>query len=273
MSDFIKIFSKGEKINWLLIRKRSGIPQLHMLSKDYKILGISSNKDFPKGNINIFQYICGWLHCFRNPEDFDINIKNTLLSESDFVEINKKYNTKKKYDYFYVCQDSSNQMKSKNFKLFLQSLEVLNQKNLTGVVIGLSPKNFKPSIVHNITFFPFLTQDNLFSIISKCRFGYFPNEKDASPRCLTESLCLNVPVLVNDQIYGGWKYVNNNTGAFFKNNLLDLKQKIDYIMNEKFSCSEYYYSEFGPKNSNKKLLSFIRSLDSNFQYDYISLYK
>lgn len=31
-----------------------------------------------------------------------------------------------------------------------------------------------------------------------------------------EALCLNVPILVNRHILGGWKYVNEQTGAFFE---------------------------------------------------------
>ena len=28
-------------------------------------------------------------------------------------------------------------------------------------------------------------------------------------------MCLDVPILVNEHIIGGWKYVNEDTGAFF----------------------------------------------------------
>ena len=38
---------------------------------------------------------------------------------------------------------------------------------------------------------------------------------DASPRALTEAIALDVPVLVNRQILGGWKYVEPETGRFF----------------------------------------------------------
>jgi hypothetical protein len=48
-----------------------------------------------------------------------------------------------------------------------------------------------------------------------CRVLFAPNVHDASPRVLAEAMCLDVPILVNRHILGGWKYVNNNTGAFF----------------------------------------------------------
>lgn len=52
-------------------------------------------------------------------------------------------------------------------------------------------------------------------ILRACRVLFAPNLHDASPRVLAEAMCLNVPILVNRHILGGWKYVNNQTGAFF----------------------------------------------------------
>ena len=49
---------------------------------------------------------------------------------------------------------------------------------------------------------------------NKSRFIFLPNEKDASPRVLTEALCCDILVLLNKNV-GGWKYVNKNTGEFF----------------------------------------------------------
>lgn len=34
-------------------------------------------------------------------------------------------------------------------------------------------------------------------------------------RVIVEALCLNIPVVVNKHILGGWKYVNQYTGEFF----------------------------------------------------------
>lgn len=48
-----------------------------------------------------------------------------------------------------------------------------------------------------------------------CRVLFAPNVHDASPRVLAEALSLDVPILVNRHIVGGWKYVNSETGAFF----------------------------------------------------------
>ncbi len=37
-----------------------------------------------------------------------------------------------------------------------------------------------------------------------------------SPRVITEALLTDLPILVNENILGGWKYVNEKTGVFFR---------------------------------------------------------
>jgi hypothetical protein len=51
--------------------------------------------------------------------------------------------------------------------------------------------------------------------LAQARVAFFPNVLDASPVLLTEALCLDVPVVVNRRILGGWKYVRPDTGRFF----------------------------------------------------------
>lgn len=41
------------------------------------------------------------------------------------------------------------------------------------------------------------------------------NVHDASPRVLAEAMCMDVPVLVNWHILGGWKYATEQTGEAF----------------------------------------------------------
>lgn len=52
-------------------------------------------------------------------------------------------------------------------------------------------------------------------VTASARMAFLPNWWDASPCVLTQSLSLGVPVLVNRQILGGWKYVTPETGVFF----------------------------------------------------------
>jgi len=41
------------------------------------------------------------------------------------------------------------------------------------------------------------------------------NVHDASPRVLAEAMCMDVPVLINWHILGGWKYATEQTGEDF----------------------------------------------------------
>ena len=34
-------------------------------------------------------------------------------------------------------------------------------------------------------------------------------------RVVAEAMCLEIPVIMNRHIVGGWKYINNYTGEFF----------------------------------------------------------
>jgi hypothetical protein len=36
-------------------------------------------------------------------------------------------------------------------------------------------------------------------------------------RVVAEALCLGMPVMMNQHIVGGWKYINRQTGEFFSN--------------------------------------------------------
>lgn len=58
--------------------------------------------------------------------------------------------------------------------------------------------------------------------LSEARVCLFPNRNDASPRVISEALCMNMPVLVNSEIVGGWKYVNRDTGRFFNDGNFDV---------------------------------------------------
>ena len=51
--------------------------------------------------------------------------------------------------------------------------------------------------------------------LQKARFIFVPNVSDASPRVLTEALCYDLRLLVNYNLLGGWKYVNEQTGVLF----------------------------------------------------------
>ena len=124
---FVNLYdNKGNQLNVTLLSRpffaNEHYEQYKKMGKIFHILGISSYQEFPNEpfnpgdnynkTTNKYDYdkwtkMCkGWLHCFRNPEDYlPKDMKNILLSESDFCDtnLNKPNNSKKKkYDFFYI---------------------------------------------------------------------------------------------------------------------------------------------------------------------------
>ena len=86
--------------------------------------------------------------------------------------------------------------------------------------------------------------------------------EDASPRVIGEALLLNTPVIVNKDIIGGWKYVDEESGVFYDS--LTIKTKIKEIMEKKFNPRKYFLKNYGIQNSGKKFRDFIVSIDPSF---------
>ena len=74
--------------------------------------------------------------------------------------------------------------------------------------------------------------------------------------------CLNKPIFVNENILGGWKYVNDKTGEFFNEN--NIKQQAEKILkninNKQYTPRKYYENNYGTINSGKRLKEFIQSI-------------
>jgi len=220
-----------------------------------RMVGVSSNRAFPNIYPHIARACLGWCHCFRNPEQYiPSGVPLCLISESDFVNYDKirPIKSKKNYDFVYVCQSS--QKSSKNYALFLKSLNVFASMNIKGVVIGTIVNH--PSV----TSYKFVPRKKLFRLMSSAKFAFFPNRYDASPRVLSESLCLNIPIVVNGSILGGWKYVNESTGIMFKNDLSDLKSSVESIVsNTSLRPREYFADNYGPYKTGHRLKEFLIS--------------
>ena len=273
----------------------------------FLILGISSYSEFPKITSNkldsisnpddkawkydYMKVVKGWLHCFREPSKFiDEGIPKALISESDFC----RYDTfkpddkvKKIYDFIYLCPKDSETddtkkndcfgwvASNKNWTLALKCLKVLCGKfKLKGLLVGRKGCEMPKECDGLIETTNFLSQGELIDSYRKSKFILIPNKVDASPRVLVEALCCNIPILVNNNLLGGWKYVNNNTGAFF-NDENDIDKGIKYILdnNNNFTPRKYYIENYGKENSGKKLKEFVethfkKDIDVS-KYDYL----
>lgn len=295
---FVHLYDdKGNKLNVTLISKpmfnNNDFKQL-LVNKPNKIyLGITSYLEFPftptnpkdkyidikdlhnknkekdKYNPNYYDMyldICeGWLHCFRNPKKYiDTKKPLALISESDFINYKKikpDKSIKKKYDYIYSCPKVNSNSGcddwvsyNKNWELGKKCVKIMSDIGLKGLLVGRKgcdvPKNCDTT--------GWVEYSKMLKLYQEAKFVFLPNEADASPRVLSECLSLNIPCLINKNILGGWKYVNNKTGQFFTDEN-DIKKNVNIIMKNlpNYSPRQYIINNYGPINSGKKLKTFL----------------
>ena len=93
----------------------------------------------------------------------------------------------------------------------------------------------------------------------KVNLYLFP-EKDASPRVLTEALCMDIPALTNKNILGGWKYINESTGEFFtdENDIAEsIKKMLVKIEGKQYSPRKYFVDNYGVKKAGATLKDYL----------------
>lgn len=246
---FKPVIAENDNCKILCLRRPPNEEDWLKYKNEYSIIGISSNRGFPKKCPNYAKSCFGWCHCFRDPDNYiPIEVPKALISESDFINYDKikPYNVDKKYDFAYTCLKT--QSEPKNYKLFLKSLPILvDQMNLKGLVIGRRCK------YNNIDCIGLTSRKQFFRFISSARFLFLPNKYDASPRILTESLCLDIPVVVNEEILGGWKYVSSQSGFFFSDDLVNLSEAIEKVLDSKMSPRDHFAGLYGPQKTGWKL--------------------
>lgn len=284
----------GKNINMLCIRspldnddKKNEF--LKYVNKGIKFIGCSSYLSFPskclnkydvcRTNDNIIEgktiedYVLGWCHCFREPGKYiKGDIPKILISESDFNSENIEYkeNVEIKYDYIIYQPKDDDDCESKwhghnkNWILAEKCIKILSDEfGLKGIIIGRGDCPIDVKNKNNIEVTGMLKYGEFIDKISESRFMLLPNFEDPSPRVLTEALTLNKPVFVNENILGGWKYVNDKTGMFFNENNIR-ENVIDFIYNidnNRYSPREYYLNNHGIKNSGKDLRDFLKEVN------------
>jgi len=281
----------GGNINMLCVRGHMNINEkkkfLEYYDKGINFIGCSSYLSYPRvcdnkngechkedyikiNGKNIEDYVLGWCHCFREPIKYIRGNKpQILISESDFNnERLKPEKVKIKYDYIMyqpkdsdTCDISSWNSHNKNWLLAEKTIKVLSDEmGLKGIVTGREGCSVNIENKYNLEISKFLKFDDFMNKIRESRFVVIPNLEDASPRLITEALCLGKPVLINEKILGGWKYINDKTGIFFNEN--NIKEQAHYLLNnyDNFRTRKYYMKHFGNVNSGKRLKTFLQKI-------------
>ena len=261
--------------------------------KGFTMLGCSSYLSFPlkcnnpsqakgvcmgtpgfKGH-RIDTIVDGWLHCFRD-DNLILNKNKLLISESDFMD-NIRYLenfniNKKKYRYDFICycpSDPDNceggwHYYNKNWPLAKKTIEYLcNKLNMQGILIGRSNCSIDIEKKDNLKRTDWLQYNNFLDSIADSKFMIISSQEDASPRTLGEALLVNTPILVNEDILGGWKYVNGNTGLFYNENNMESKinELLNNIKQNKYFPRDYYLQNYGLTNSGKQLRDFLVNIN------------
>tara|TARA_B110001469_G_scaffold96690_1_gene93013 strand:- start:464 stop:1582 length:1119 start_codon:yes stop_codon:yes gene_type:complete len=289
---FVNLFDQqGRLLNVFLISKPfSGDEQnkIYLDNKDGNIyLGVSSYLEFPNKVSNPFEDFTenykkyrykeitkGWIHCFKNPEGmFPPQMPLLFSSESDWTDCNyikpDPKITEKKYDFIYICLKVDEKLDkcddwatyNKNWELAQKCLDVMcNKYKLKGLLIGRKGCKLPKGCHDLMETTNMVKYGELRELYQKSKFIFLPNEKDASPRVLTEAMCMNIPTLINKNILGGWKYINDKTGQFFTDEN-DVGQNIEIMMNKlknnEYEPRKYFVENYGPIASGKKFKTFL----------------
>lgn len=250
-------------------------------------------------------------HPFREPTVFPFDKKLFLFSESDFCDalISPVVQSSvcASYDFVYFTINSLQGIECKGLFLLDVIDKAAQMANLRGLVIDYGPPVQKKTKftskrtpeylltkarkgllgLKNLTWKrDLLTNQEVCDVMKNCGFVLFPNTKDASPRLITESIIRGTPVLVNSNIYGGWKYVNQETGLLFDGPTIDVVYNPDWKTHnikiiehlaEKFllmrqidksKVASSFYKSYGFVNSAKRLALIVNEV-SGSRYDYV----
>lgn len=260
------IDERGERVwDFLVVRRPPREPWWSLLVQEFggRIIGISSNRDFPNNRASVLERSAAWLHCFRRPElIFPSEMPIALISRSDFCDpAIIRLSRTKKYDVVYCCRYG--QKESKNFEFMVDILPLLSAYSVRLLLPGFPSTEVRYlSGLHNkLTISNTkLKHEHFIGALSEARVCLFPNKNDASPRVMAEALCMNMPVLVNRDIVGGWKYVNETTGRFFEREdvVVSFEECLQIARHPR--CNEWFKDNYG-ENSKVRLARF---LNENF---------
>jgi hypothetical protein len=269
--------ASGRSTGWCVLRgplrKQQDWDTYRELRRSFRFIGFTSYTTFPsveEGLLSDYEGLCeGWCHCFREPDLYiSSQIPKDLISESDFVDYRSispqnvcphPDRFSKEFDFIYICLPGSWKERTKNWTLAKRCLgQLCYGLNLKGLLLGRWQILDLP-FHRNLTIKGDVPQQQLLEYLYRSRLLFVPSVTDASPRILTEALCLDIPILVNRQILGGWKYVNRSTGAFFHGED-DVAQSAQQCL-EMVSRSRCWFQEnSGPILSSERLSHFLQRL-------------
>ena len=267
----------GSHLGWVLLHAPIQTESRRLMFVDYRrrglrFVGMTSFLDFPRATDRDpldYSAICeAWCHCFRDAEVYlPAGIPRTQLALSDFTDpkavspdcLGPGLDDLPAFDFIYVGASASWKMGAKNWPLARKCLPILcRDLGLRGLVIGMEPGDMPR--IPGLTLWPWLPYQRFLQVLARSRFLFVPSQNDPSPRVLAEALSLDVPVLVNHDILGGWHYVTPDTGIYFYG-AEDVADAARRCLEGKFSPRAWYLRHWGPEAAGRRLLELLGGLD------------
>lgn len=233
-----------------------------------------------------FKLADGCLTCFRdelNKKYIKPGFPLANISESDFSHndtLAPKPEDKKEYDFIYVCLKDNDkceagwQSRTREWELCKKVLDIMCEKyKLRGLLVGRINCEIPKGCHQLMELTDFMEYHTFISSIKKCKFLLLPNILDASPRVCSESMLANLPVLMNKNILGGWKYLESGVSGEFFTSENDFEPVLKKLLNnfDSYKPREHYMNNWGREKSGKEFLDFVKKLykedELNFKYD------
>ena len=250
------------------------------INKNIKVIGTTAYKTFPNkitddsedkyhltDDFDYIKNINNWLACMNNIELYNLNNNNIInISESDFYDADYNNISEKKYDFIYICNKDDDTCPlngwnaiNRNFNLALKCFPIMfNEFNLKGLIVGRVGCNLEELYKNNIEVTDWLEYHVLQEKMRQSKFLFVPNIYDASPRVITECICKDMPILMNQSIICGTKYITYQTGELFIDEH-DIRRVLTKLIGklDKISPRNWWLNNYGSEKSSLKLRNFL----------------
>lgn len=266
----------GDVLPWVVVRApvvtRAQHVRLRQLADEgCRFVGATSYLGFPGAGFRDerdYGLLCeAWLHCFRDPDRFlPPNGPRARVSESDFTDPRRvdpgraarALPPELVADVVHVSGAEPWRQRAKNWPLAARCLRRLAEKTDLRILVVDAPPSAES--LPGVTPTGPLPWPTVLAVIAAARCLFVAAVLDASPRVLAEALCLDVPVVVNRSILGGWQYVNPFTGVFF-DGVDDVVPAVLEAVGAPGRPRSWFMAHHGPTRAGARVLRLLRSLD------------
>ncbi|MFI6284081.1 glycosyltransferase [Streptomyces sp. NPDC051018] len=267
----------GDVLPWALVRAPVVTHAQHtrlseLAGEGCRFAGATSHGGFPGAGYRDerdYGLLCeAWLHCFRHPERFLPPYgPRALVSESDFTDplrvdpaLAAVPPPELLADVVHVSGSEPWRQRAKNWPLAARCLSRLARETGLRILVVDAPPG--AGAIDGVRATGPLPWRRLLDVLAHARCLFVPAVEDASPRVLAEALCLDVPVVVNRAILGGWHYVNPFTGVFFDTED-DAVAAVERVLARGQRPRAWFTAHHGPFRAGARVLGLLRGLDAS----------